>query len=85
MKLLQPVPPDVETLAKLLDSDYVIDYVGWREDFLQPVATSPMTVLEVRSLQEMHWDKMNEIFPEAGGKYRDISDHCPVYAEFLFP
>ena len=84
LKVFTPGSVDATTLAKLLEQDYLIDYVGWRKDFLQPVATSHLTVLPVKSLQQMHWDRMAESFPETKGKYNDISDHYPVYAEFLF-
>ena len=84
MKALQHGPVDAGALAKRQMQDDLIDYIGWREDFLQPVATLPVTVLDVKSQEDMHWDKMAKYFPETKGKYRDISDHYPVYAEFHF-
>ena len=61
-----------------------LDYIGWRKDFLQPVVSSPLTVLPIKFLDKMHWDKMATNFPETKGNYRDISDHYPVYAELVF-
>lgn len=84
MKALQHGPVDAGALAKRQMQNDLIDYIGWREDFLQPVATLPVTVLDVKSQEDMHWDKMAKYFPETKGKYRDISDHYPVYAEFYF-
>jgi len=70
--------------SPLLEEDYLIDYIGWHEDFLQPLAAAPLVVVEAKSTPKMHWEQMAKTLPATKGIYYDYSDHYPVFAEFYF-
>jgi len=75
-----------------LDYDDVLDYVGCRRDFRQPISAPAQKVLPVKAQQAWYWyyiKKVQNKLPNEGrvgkkGYYNDISDHYPVVADFFF-
>ena len=75
-----------------LDYDDVIDYVGCRRDFRQPIFAPAQKVLPVKAQRAWYWEYIKNVqnkLPNEGrvgkkGYYNDISDHYPVVADFFF-
>jgi len=72
-------------LAKALEFpteyDDILDYVGYRQDYLQPTQMS-QKIVHLKGENSWSWDKLKQLIPN--GLYNDISDHFPVVAEVIF-
>jgi len=66
-----------------IEYDDMLDYVGYRQDHLQPTQMSQKIVL-LKGENSWSWDndKFKLLIPT--GLYNDISDHFPVVAEVIF-
>lgn len=64
-----------------IEYDDMLDYVGYRQDYLQPTQMSQKIVL-LKGENSWYWDMLKRLIPT--GLYNDISDHFPVVAEVIF-
>ena len=64
-----------------IEYDDMLDYVGYRQDYLQPTQMSQKIVL-LKGENSWSWDQLKRLIPT--GLYNDISDHFPVVAEVIF-